>query len=81
MLYNLVGQAILTETSLSFLGMGMLQKLTPAWGLVLQGGAEYAESAPLVPIFPGLAITLAVLRFYLFWDAVRDTLDLRLRSQ
>ena len=51
-------------------------------GLMLQGGAEeYAESAPWVPIFPGLAITLAVFGFNLFGDSVRDTLDPRLRSQ
>ena len=81
MLTAFVGQAILTEACLSFLGIGMLQKPRPAWGLMLQGGTEYAESAPWVPIFPGLAITLAVLRFYLFGDAVRDTLDPRLRSQ
>ena len=81
MFTTFVGQAILTEASLSFLGMGMLQKPTPAWGLMLQGGVEYAESAPWVPIFPGLAITLAVVRFFLFGDAVRDTLDPRLRSQ
>jgi len=81
MLTAFVGQAILTEASLSFLGMGV-QEPTPAWGLMLQGGAEeYAESAPWVPIFPGLAITLAVFGFNLFGDAVRDTLDPRLRSQ
>ena len=81
MLTAFVGQAILTEACLSFLGIGMLQKPRPAWGLMLQGGTEYAESAPWVPIFPGLAITLAVLRFNLFGDAMRDTLDPRLRSQ
>ena len=49
---------------------------------MLQGGAEeYAESAIWVAIFPGLAITLAVFAFNLFGDAVRDTLDPRLRSQ
>ena len=80
MLTALMGQAILTEASLSLLGMGMLQKPRPAWGLMLQGGAEYAESAPWKPIFLGLAITLAVLRFNLFGDAMRDTLDPRLRS-
>ena len=48
----------------------------------MQGGAEeYAESARWVPIFPGLAIMLAVFRLNLFGDAVRDTLDPRLRSQ
>ena len=55
---------------------------TPAWGLMLQGGAEeYAESAPWIAIFPGLAISLAVFGFNLFGDAVRDTLDPRLRSE
>ncbi|MEC8773761.1 MAG: ABC transporter permease, partial [Pseudomonadota bacterium] len=77
----LMGQAILTEASLSFLGIGILQKPRTAWGLMLQGGTEYAESALWVPIFPGLAITLAVLRFNLFGAAMRDTLDPRLRSQ
>lgn len=81
MITAFVGQAILLEASLSYLGLGV-QEPTPAWGLMLQGGAEeYAESAPWVPIFPGLAITLAVFGFNLFGDAVRDTLDPRLRSQ
>ncbi|MCY4499945.1 MAG: ABC transporter permease, partial [Alphaproteobacteria bacterium] len=75
-----VGQAILTEASLSYLGLGV-QEPTPAWGLMLQGGAEeFAESAPWVAIFPGLAITLAVFGFNLFGDALRDVLDPRLRS-
>ena len=77
-----VGQAILTEASLSLLWIGMLQEPTPARGLMMQGGAEeYAESARWVPNFPGLAIMLAVFRLNLFGDAVRDTLDPRLRSQ
>lgn len=81
MLTAFVGQAILLEASLSYLGLGV-QEPTPAWGLMLQGGAEeYAESAPWVAVFPGLAITLAVFGFNLFGDAVRDTLDPRLRSQ
>jgi peptide/nickel transport system permease protein len=76
----LVGQAILIEASLSYLGLGV-QEPTPAWGLMLRGGAEeYAESAPWVAIFPGLAITLAVFGFNLFGDAVRDALDPKLRS-
>ncbi len=76
-----VGQAILLEASLSYLGLGV-QEPTPAWGLMLQGGAEeYAESAPWIAVFPGLAITLAVFGFNLFGDAVRDTLDPKLRSQ
>jgi peptide/nickel transport system permease protein len=81
MLTAFLGQAILLEASLSYLGLGV-QEPTPAWGLMLQGGAEeYAESAPWIAVFPGLAITLAVFAFNLFGDAVRDTLDPRLRSQ
>ncbi len=81
MLTAFVGQAILLEASLSYLGLGV-QEPTPAWGLMLQGGAEeYAESAPWIAIFPGLAITLAVFAFNLFGDSVRDTLDPRLRSR
>lgn len=76
-----VGQAILLEASLSYLGMGV-QEPTPAWGLMLQGGAEeYAESAPWVAIWPGVAISLAVFGFNLFGDAMRDTLDPKLRSR
>ncbi len=81
MITAFVGQAILLEASLSYLGLGV-QEPTPAWGLMLQGGAEeYAESAPWIAIFPGLAITLAVFAFNLFGDAVRDTLDPKLRSR
>jgi peptide/nickel transport system permease protein len=80
MLTAFLGQAILTEASLSYLGLGV-QEPTPAWGLMLQGGAEeYAESAPWMAVFPGLAITLSVFAFNLLGDAVRDTLDPRLRS-
>jgi peptide/nickel transport system permease protein len=75
-----VGQAILIEASLSYLGLGV-QEPTPAWGLMLRGGAEeYAESAPWVAIYPGLAITLAVFGFNLFGDSVRDALDPKLRQ-
>jgi peptide/nickel transport system permease protein len=76
-----VGQAILLEASLSYLGLGV-QEPTAAWGLMLQGGAEeYVESAPWAAVFPGLAITVAVFGFNLFGDAVRDTLDPRLRTE
>ena len=75
-----VGQAILTEASLSFLGLGV-QEPVPAWGLMLRTGAqEYAESAPWLAIFPGLAITLAVFGFNLFGDALRDEFDPKMRS-
>ena len=75
-----IGQAILLEASLSYLGLGV-QEPTPAWGLMLQGGAEeYVESAPWVAIFPGLAIATAVFGFNLFGDGMRDMLDPRLRT-
>jgi peptide/nickel transport system permease protein len=74
-----VGQAILLESSLSFLGLGV-QEPVPAWGLMLRGGAqEYAESAPWVAIFPGIAISLAVFGFNLFGDALRDWLDPKMK--
>jgi peptide/nickel transport system permease protein len=80
MLTAFLGQAILLEASLSFLGLGV-QEPTPAWGLMLQGGAsEYAESAPWMAVFPGLAISLAVFAFSLFGDSLRDVLDPRLRA-
>ncbi len=81
MLTSFLGQAILLEASLSFLGLGV-QEPTPAWGLMLAGGAEeFAESAPWVAIWPGVAISLSVFGFNLFGDSVRDMLDPKLRSQ
>ena len=81
MITAFVGQAILLEASLSYLGLGV-QEPVAAWGLMLQGGAEeYAESAPWIAIFPGLAITLGVFAFNLFGDALRDVLDPKLRSE
>lgn len=76
-----VGQAILLEASLSYLGLGV-QEPVPTWGLMLKSGAEtYAASAPWIPIFPGLAITLTVFGCNLLGDALRDSLDPRLRSR
>jgi len=76
-----VGQAILAEASLSYLGLGV-QEPVPAWGLMLQGGAEeYATTAPWIAVFPGLAIMLTVFGFSLFGDALRDALDPKLRDR
>ncbi len=76
-----VGQAILAEASLSYLGLGV-QEPTPAWGLMLQGGAEeYASTAPWIAVFPGLAIALTVFGISLFGDALRDALDPKLRGR
>jgi peptide/nickel transport system permease protein len=74
-----LGEAILLEASLSFLGLGV-QEPTAAWGLMLRGAAvEFAETAPWMAIFPGVAISLAVFAFNLFGDSLRDALDPRLR--
>ena len=81
MLTSFVGQAILAEAALSYLGLGV-QEPVPAWGLMLQGGAEeYAAAAPWIAIFPGVAILLSVLGINLFGDALRDTLDPKLRNR
>ncbi len=74
-----LGQAILLEASLSFLGLGVAEPAA-AWGLMLRGAAvEFAERAPWMAIFPGLAISLSVFAFNLFGDSLRDALDPKLR--
>lgn len=79
MLTAFLGQAILLEASLSFLGLGVAEP-TPAWGLMLKGAAvEFAERAPWMAVFPGLAISLAVFAFNLLGDSLRDALDPKLR--
>ena len=76
-----LGEAILLEASLSFLGLGV-QEPVAAWGLMLRGAAvQFAESAPWMAIFPGLAISMAVFGFNLFGDSLRDALDPKLRTQ
>lgn len=76
-----LGEAILLEASLSFLGLGV-QEPVAAWGLMLRGAAvQFAESARWMAILPGLAISLAVFGFNLFGDSLRDALDPRLRAQ
>lgn len=80
MLTASLGQAILLEASLSFLGLGVSEP-TPAWGLMLRGAAvDFATRAPWMAIFPGLAISVTVLAFNVLGDALRDALDPRLRT-
>ena len=75
-----LGAAILTEASLSFLGLGVPEPY-PSWGRMLsESAAEYVRTAPWLVIFPGLAISLAVFGTNLLGDAVRDILDPRQRS-
>ena len=79
MLTAFLGQAILLEASLSFLGLGVTEPRA-AWGLMLRGAAvEFAERAPWMAIYPGLAISLSVFAFNLFGDSLRDALDPKLR--
>jgi peptide/nickel transport system permease protein len=79
MLTAFLGQAILLEASLSFLGLGVAEPAA-AWGLMLRGAAvEFAERAPWMALFPGLAISLAVFAFNVFGDSLRDALDPKLR--
>ncbi len=74
-----LGQAILLEASLSFLGLGVAEP-TAAWGLMLRGAAvDFAERAPWMAFFPGLAISLAVFAFNVFGDSLRDALDPKLQ--
>jgi peptide/nickel transport system permease protein len=70
--------AVLTEASLSFLGLSA-QPPAASWGVMLNDGRQALELAPHLAIFPGLAIMLAVLGFNLLGDGLRDVLDPRLR--
>jgi peptide/nickel transport system permease protein len=75
-----LGAAVLTEASLSFLGLGVPEP-HPSWGRMLsESAAEYVRIAPWLVIFPGIAISLAVFGTNLFGDALRDILDPRLRD-
>jgi peptide/nickel transport system permease protein len=74
-----LGGAILTEAALSFLGAGVPPP-TPSWGTMLNEGATTAVVYPWIPIFPGIAISLAVFAFNFLGDALRDFLDPRLRG-
>jgi peptide/nickel transport system permease protein len=73
-----VAFAILTEASLSFLGLGV-QPPTPSWGFMLNQGRDYIAQAPWLAVFPGVSIFLVVMAFNLLGDAIRDALDPRLR--
>jgi len=74
----MMGDAILIEATLSFVGMGA-QPPTPSWGSILASGRTYLVLAPWVTLFPGIAIMLTVLGFNLLGDGLRDALDPRLR--
>ena len=69
--------AILTEASLSFLGLGIAPP-NPSWGSMLNEARPFIESAPHIAIIPGMAISITVLGFNLFGDGLRDIMDPRL---
>jgi peptide/nickel transport system permease protein len=74
----LMATAVLTASSLSFLGLGA-QPPTPEWGAMLSSGRTYLTSRPHVGTSPGIAVMLAVLGFNLLGDGLRDALDPRLK--
>jgi peptide/nickel transport system permease protein len=75
-----IAGAILAESTLSFLGLGVLAPV-PSWGSMLNDARSHLFDAPHMVIFPALAVMLAVLAFNLLGDAWRDWLDPRTRSQ
>lgn len=75
-----LGFVILIVAALSFLGLGT-QPPTPDWGSDLAAARDYMETAPMIAIFPGLAICYTVLAFNLFGDGLRDILDPRLAER
>lgn len=74
-----VAGAILTESALSFLGLG-ISKPTPSWGSLLADGREALDHAPWLIHFPGLAIFLTITAYNLIGEALRDAADPRLRG-
>jgi peptide/nickel transport system permease protein len=73
-----IAGAILTESALSFLGIGV-QPPTPSWGNILTSGKDYIEFAWWLSLFPGMAILVTVLSYNLVGEAIRDALDPRRR--
>ncbi|MGH8674071.1 MAG: ABC transporter permease subunit, partial [Burkholderiales bacterium] len=75
-----LGSAILVESALSFLGLGVPEP-HPSWGRMLsESAAEYVRTAPWLVIFPGVAISAVVFGTNLLGDAIRDLLDPRQRQ-
>lgn len=75
-----IGNAIVLEAGLSFLGLGV-QAGTPSWGSMVNEGRDYLTDAWWIATFPGLAIVMAVLAFNLVGDGLRDALDPRQRER
>jgi peptide/nickel transport system permease protein len=73
-----IGGAVLSTSSLSFLGLGVEAHI-PEWGNVLSVGSKYLETHPFLAVYPGLAIVIIVLAFNYFGDGLRDALDPKLK--
>jgi peptide/nickel transport system permease protein len=71
-----VAYAILTESAVSYLGLG-IQAPMPSWGNMLQRAQQYVFTAPSLALYPGAAITIVVLAFNFLGDGLRDVLDPR----
>ncbi len=74
-----IGQLILTEATLSFLGVG-IPKPRPAWGSMVAEGRDYIDTSYWMALFPGLAIFAVVFAMNFLGDWIRDRLDPRLRQ-
>lgn len=74
-----IGGAILTESALSYLGMGVTPP-NPSWGSMIQDGQAYLATEPWLMLMPGLAILTTVLAFTLLGDGLRDALDVKMKD-
>ncbi len=74
-----IASVILSEAALSFLGLGTTEQTVPSWGKMLNESRAFMRTAPLMPLWPGLAILITVLGFNLLGDGLRDALDVRAR--
>jgi peptide/nickel transport system permease protein len=74
-----VGFAILTESAISYLGLG-IQAPTASWGNMLQNAQQYVFTASTLAVYPGVAVTIVVLAYNFLGDGLRDVLDPRLRT-
>lgn len=75
---GVVSSSILTISSLSYIGVGLVSP-TPEWGAILSEGKQYMAVAPHMVLFPGLMIAITVVAFNLFGNGLRDALDPRLK--
>ena len=73
-----IGNAVVSASSLSFLGMGVPAP-KPEWGTMLSAGREFLRKSSYMTLFPGLAIMITVLAFNLVGDGLRDALDPKLK--